>query len=83
MGGLKSVKFFYELANLRFGFILRDAVSRLNHADQLVALAGDFGQFVVGDLAPHLSGFAAHLLPIAFYLIPVHSCVPLVVPPGC
>src|SRR6185503_2856184 len=62
----------FPVTHLLVGFILGDAVVLLDAADQLVALAGDAIELVVGDLAPLLLGFALELAPIAFDAVPVH-----------
>src|SRR6185369_12681382 len=57
---------------LLLGLVLADAVRALDLADQLVAVAGDPVQVVVGELAPLLLHFALRLLPVALDAIPVH-----------
>jgi hypothetical protein len=54
-----------------------DAVVLLNPTHQLLALALDLVELVVGQLAPLLQGLAAELLPVAFDLIPVHGLPPV------
>ena len=53
--------------------ILGVAVARLDLAFQLLTVAVDLGNVVVGELAPLLLDLAGHLLPIAFDAIPVHG----------
>jgi hypothetical protein len=52
-------------AQLILGGILGDAIALLDLAHELIALAGDDVQVVVGELAPTLANAAAELLPIA------------------
>src|SRR5262249_13383461 len=77
-----SVKRVFEALYLLFGFFLRDPVTLLNRADQLVALTGDFRELVVRELAPRLANFAGHLLPVALDLIPIHLLAPCSVWPA-
>src|SRR5262249_31793049 len=51
----------FPLLQLLLGDILLDAVALLDPADQLVALAVDISQIVVGELGPLLLGLALHL----------------------
>jgi len=51
--------------DLIFGLVLGNAVAFLYFADQLLAVAGDDIQFIVGEFAPFYTGFALELLPIA------------------
>src|SRR5258707_14026145 len=53
--------------------VLGDAVAFLDTADELVLLAADDGQVVLGQLAPLLLHLAGQLLPIAFDAIPIHD----------
>jgi hypothetical protein len=62
--------------DLTFRFFFRDAVSFLNEAQQLIALAGDDIELVIGELAPLLADLAFELFPIAFDGIPVHDVSP-------
>src|SRR5665213_2946279 len=57
--------------DLLFGLVLADAVGLLHLADQLVALAADDVELVVGELAPLFLGLALQLLPVAFDTVPV------------
>jgi hypothetical protein len=59
-------------AHLLLRFILGDAVGFLDLACKLLAFACDDVKLVVGELAPLLLDVALHLLPVAFYAIPVH-----------
>src|SRR6478736_1508065 len=54
-------------------FVLRAAILLLDLAHQLVALAADRVELVVGELAPLLLHLPAELLPIALDAIPVHG----------
>src|SRR5262249_11492756 len=60
--------------DLLLGLIPRDAVALLDAAHELVALAVDDREVVIGQLAPALLDLAGELLPIAGDLIPIH-CV--------
>src|SRR5262245_6060756 len=70
--GQPSVEFFPVL-HLALGLVAADAVGFLHLADQLVALAVDLGDLIVGQLAPLGLDLAAELLPVAFDAIPVHA----------
>jgi hypothetical protein len=61
-----------ELLHLLFGFFLLDAVALLDTPDELVALAFDTGQIVIGQLAPLFLDLALELIPIALGRIPIH-----------
>src|SRR5215207_5228599 len=58
--------------DLPFGFVAADAVTFLDASEQLVALAGDDVEVVVGQLAPLLLGLALELFPVAFDGVFVH-----------
>src|SRR5215510_3029724 len=58
--------------------VLGIAVARLNLAFELLAVAVDLGDIVIGELAPLLLHLTAELLPAAFDAIPIH-----VKPPVC
>jgi len=58
--------------DLPLGFIPMYAVTLLDPADELGALAFDQIEIVIGELAPLLLHFAFHLLPVSFNSIPVH-----------
>ena len=60
------------IAHLLVGFVAADAIALLDAADQLVALAADAIELVVGQLALLLLGLALELAPIAFDAVPVH-----------
>src|ERR1700730_10728712 len=59
--------------DLTLRLILGDAVAFLDAADELVLLAADDSQVVLGQLAPLLLHLAGELLPIAFDAIPIHD----------
>src|SRR5690242_111808 len=61
------------LCNLFLRFLARDAISVVDAADQLLAIAGDDVEVIIGELAPLLLGLALEDLPIAFDAIPVHG----------
>ena len=63
---------FAETFDLLLGLVLGDPVLLLDLADELVALAGDDVDVVVGELAPLLLHLARELLPVAFDAVPVH-----------
>jgi len=52
------------VANLHGGFFFRDSVTFLDFAGELVLLAGDDVEIVVGELAPFLFDETLHLLHI-------------------
>src|ERR1700741_401765 len=62
----------FPFANLLFRFVACAAVTLLDLADELVALAGHAVELVVGKLAPALPHRAFHLLPVACNAVPVH-----------
>jgi hypothetical protein len=55
------------------GSIPLPTVPFLQSSDQLVFLAGDDIQVVIGELAPFGFDTAFELFPVAFYLIPIHN----------
>src|SRR5260370_40879438 len=59
--------------DLTLRLVLGNAVAFLDAADELVLLAADDGQVVLGQLAPLLLHLAGQLLPIAFDAIPIHD----------
>jgi hypothetical protein len=61
-----------EFIDLLLRHVLGDSVALLNLSDQLVALAVDRGQIVLGEFDPLLFHLPHRLLPFAFDLIPVH-----------
>ena len=63
------------VAELLFSFVLRNSVALLDLAEQLLALAGNDVQVIVGQLAPLLLDFAFELHPVAFYFVVVHGVV--------
>src|SRR6185436_13868079 len=65
----------FPVGDLALGLVLADAVGVLDLADQLVALARDAVEVVVGELAPLLLRLALQLLPVAFDAIPVHAAL--------
>src|SRR5215213_7807460 len=63
--------------DLLLRLVLGNAVALLDAADELVLLAVDDGDVVLGQLAPLLLDLAGELLPIAFNAIPIHLPSPL------
>src|ERR1700721_1222069 len=61
-----------EFIHLLLCHVLSDAVTLLNFSDQLVPLAVDGREIVVGQFAPLLFHLPDRLFPFAFDLIPVH-----------
>src|SRR5262245_2271222 len=57
--------------------VLGIAVARLNLAFELLAVAVDLGDIVIGKLAPLLLHLTAELLPAAFDAIPIHVKSPV------
>jgi hypothetical protein len=55
--------FAQEFVDLLLGFRFGVAILFLKQAEQLVALAGELIQFIVGEFAPPRLGFATSLLP--------------------
>src|ERR1044071_4669744 len=58
--------------DLLLRLVLGDAVALLDAANELVLLAVDDGDVVLGQLAPLLLDLAGELLPVAFNAIPIH-----------
>jgi hypothetical protein len=56
--GLVVLVDLFESLDLRFGLVLGEAVGLLNAARQLVSLAGNGVEIVVGQLAPLLPSLA-------------------------
>jgi hypothetical protein len=61
-----------EVADLLLGFLARDPVATLHLADELVLIAFDLQQIVVGEPAPLFLDLALELLPATLDLILVH-----------
>src|SRR5205085_2994579 len=66
----------FPVGKLPLRLVLADAVGVLDLADQLVALACDLVELVVGQLAPLLLQLALGLLPVSCDAVPVHVLVP-------
>src|SRR5205085_9440611 len=66
----------FPVGKLPLRLVLADAVGVLDLADELVALAGDLVELVVGQLAPLLLHLAFGLLPVSCDAVPVHAFVP-------
>src|SRR3954451_5306237 len=58
--------------DLALRLVLGKAVAFLDAANELVLLAVDDGDVVLGQLAPLLLDLAGELLPVAFNAIPIH-----------
>src|SRR5262245_31792861 len=65
-----------EVVEFPLGPVLLVAVSLLELAGELIALAADQRQVVVGELAPFFFDLSFQLFPIAFDLIPIHGQSP-------
>src|ERR671913_2055381 len=63
--------------DLALCLVLGDAVALLDTANELVLLAVDDRNVVLGQLAPLLLDLAGELLPVAFNAIPIHLSSPL------
>src|SRR5437868_10672103 len=73
-GGLVQVALAtFPIGELLLGLVLADAVRILDLADELIALAGDLVELVVGQLAPLLVQLAFGLLPVSCDAVPVHG----------
>src|SRR5688572_3401775 len=59
--------------DLAIRLVLRAAVALLDLADELVALAVDDRNVIIGELAPALLDLTLELLPVAFNAIPIHA----------
>jgi len=69
-----------ELPELAPAFLFVDSVSLLDSARDLIVLAGDHAQPIIGQPAPLFSHAPAELLPLAFEAIPVHvNLLPLLI----
>src|SRR5688572_32371811 len=55
------------------GLILRVAIALLNLAFELIALAVDLGQIIIGEFAPLLLDLAGELFPVTLDAIPIHE----------
>src|SRR6478609_5763516 len=64
------------IGDLLLGLVAADAVALLDATQQLVALAGDDVEIVVGQLAPLLLDLALELLPVALDGVLVHDVSP-------
>src|SRR3954470_3784378 len=60
----------FPFGDLLFGVVLRAPIALLDLAHQLVALAGELVELVIGEFAPALFQRALHLLPVARDAIP-------------
>src|ERR1700687_3233730 len=65
----------FPLLDLPVGVVTVNAIRFLNLADELITLAVDLRQRIVGKLAPLLLDLAAHLFPVAFYTVPIHGAL--------
>jgi hypothetical protein len=69
-----------ELPELAPAFLFVDSVSLLDSARDLIVLAGDHAQPIIGQPAPLFSHAPAELLPLSFEAIPVHvNLLPLLI----
>ena len=66
------------VVNLFRGLILSVAITLLNFAFELIALASNNIKIVVSELTPLLFDLAFNLFPISFDAVPVHVDAPLV-----
>ena len=57
-----------------FRLIFGIAITLLKTAFELILLARDDIEIIVGQLAPLLLDLAFHLLPISFDAVPIHGC---------
>src|SRR5690554_4842158 len=62
-----------EFIDLSVSLILPDAVALLNFTLELLALAIDGLQVIIGQLAPMLLNISTKLLPISLDTIPIHG----------
>src|SRR5436190_6966365 len=60
-------------AHLFFGIILGATIALLDRADELVAVARELVELVIGELAPALLHCPFHLLPVPGDAIPIHG----------
>src|SRR5262245_60256227 len=65
--------------DLLLGLVLGVPITLLQAAGELLALAFDHVDIVVGELAPVLLHFAFELVPVSFHTIPVHHLLLLVI----
>src|SRR5215471_1573906 len=68
------------LVDLPFGLVASDAVAFLNFAHELLRLALDEVQIVIGQHAPLLANLALELVPLSLERILVHGFPPLLRP---
>jgi hypothetical protein len=67
------------IVDVLLGLILGQAVALLQLAFELLALAVDDSEVVIGELAPLLLDLARHLFLVPFDLIPIHDGLPIAV----
>src|ERR1700730_886120 len=65
-----------ELVDLSFSLVFGNSVTLLDFAGQLIALATNHRQVVIGEFAPLGFNFTSVLLPLTFHLIPIHDSLP-------
>jgi len=70
------LEIFEEVIEVLLGFLFAVSVVRLELTYQLVFLAADLSQIVVGELAPLGFDFARKLFPVTFDFIPIHIASP-------
>ena len=59
--------------HLPFGVVFQDPVPLLESTDELVLLAGNLHEVVVGEFAPTRFDIPGKLKPLAFDLVPIHD----------
>ncbi|HUA83842.1 MAG TPA: hypothetical protein VMB85_08275 [Bryobacteraceae bacterium] len=73
MGLVFQFVHFHPVIGAAHGFFPRDTVSFLKLPDQLIALAVNLIEVIVGQLTPLLFHRTFHLFPLSCDLIPIHS----------
>jgi hypothetical protein len=71
-GRLIVLVVFFERLDARTGFVLGHAIRFLNLAGQLIELAGNHVEVIVGQFSPLFFRLAFELLPVSLHDIPVH-----------
>jgi len=67
-----------EVRDFAIDFLCRLAVSLLQFPDQLVPLAGDYIDIVIGQVSPRFTNLALELHPVSFDRLLVHDLAPVV-----
>src|SRR5688572_18510673 len=72
---LRFVQPFKEFLYLLFSFLSGYSIPFLQLAVELIHLAIDLSDVIVSQVTPLFLDLSRHLLPLSFYLIPIHDCL--------